>query len=160
MVVLIVVALFAGAAIGYFGGPTPLRTVTTTSVSTSIATVTTTSTPETLPSGARLYQVIFKQTGDCTPTAYAAPWSVTLGSWTVAEPSNATLPIDTRIGSASPSFADDSVIVFSVPNGEYNYSIAVGWSFGNPSGVIDVSGADVMVLLQGPFIACTTTTTA
>ena len=158
-VVLIVIALFAGAAIGYFGSPTPVQTVTTTSVSTSTAIVTTTSAAETLPPGARLYQVVFKQSGACTPTVYAAPWSVTLGSWTVAEPSNATLPIDTTVGSAGPSYANDSVIVFSVPNGEYNYNIAVGWTFGNASGVVNVNGADVTVLLQGPGVSCTMTTT-
>jgi hypothetical protein len=78
----------------------------------------------------------------------------------VAEPSNAVLPISTSSGTAGPSYANSSVIVFSVPNGEYQYSIAVGWNFGNPSGTINVNGADVMVLLQGPLISCTMTTTA
>jgi hypothetical protein len=110
------------------------------------------------PAGNRLYDVIFKQSGACTPTAYAAPWSVTLGPWTVAEPSNASLPIGS--GEASPSYVNSSVIAFAVPNGEYPYQLAVSWGFENPSGVISVNGADVMVLLQGPEVSCTTSTIA
>jgi len=41
----------------------------------------------------RLYDVTFQQSGDCSPPVYVAPWSVTLGNETSAEPSNATLPI-------------------------------------------------------------------
>ncbi len=141
---------------------TPDGTTTVTSISTQTlgnTTVTVTGTA-TAPAGSRLYEVTFKQSGDCTPTVYAAPWSVTLGPWTVAEPSNATLPIATNSGSAGPSDVNYSSITFSVPNGQYQYSIAVGWSFGNPSGVITVNGGDVMVLLQGPEVSCTMTSTA
>ena len=76
----------------------------------------------------------------------------------MAEPSSASLPIDTSIGSAGPSYVNYSVITFSVPNAEYQYNITVGYSFGNASGVINVNGADVMVLLQGPALTRTTTT--
>jgi len=111
--------------------------------------------------GGRLYEVIFKQTGDCTPTVYAEPWSVTLGPWTVAEPSNATLPISTTGGAYDPNLINESTIIFSVPDGQYPYSVDMGaWNIGNPTGVVNVDGADVMVLVQGPLVSCTVTTSA
>jgi hypothetical protein len=115
-------------------------------------TVTVTGT-QTAPAGSRLYEVTFKQSGDCTPAYYAAPWSVTLGPWTVVEPSNATLPIGTDGGSFGPLDMNYS-ITFSVPNGQYQYSIATESGFANPSGVITFNGGDVMVLLLGPEISC------
>ncbi len=141
---------------------TATTTTTITSVSTRTlgnATVIVTGTL-TFPAGARLYEVIFKQSGDCTPTSYAAPWSVTLGPWTVVEPSNAAFPVSTGSGAAGPSYANSSVIAFSVPNGQYQYSMAVAWNFGNPSGVINVNGNDVTVVLLGPAISCTSTSAA
>ena len=113
----------------------------------------------TAPAGGRLYEVIFKQSGDCTPTIYAEPWSVTLGPWTVAEPSNATLPISTAGGAYDPNLVNESTITFSVPDGQYAYSTDMGgWNIGNPTGVVNVDGADVMVLVQGPLVSCTMTT--
>jgi hypothetical protein len=120
---------------------------------TGNTTVTVTGTA-TAPGGSRLYEVTFRQSGDCTPSVYVAPWSVTLGPWTVVEPSNATLPIGTNARLFGPSDVNNSVITFSVPNGQYQYSIATGGGFANPSGVITVDGGDVMVLLQGPEISC------
>jgi hypothetical protein len=155
----VLAALFTGLLVGAAAtyaleGASQGRTVTT-----SVQTVTLSGTP-TASAGSRLYEVTFKQSGDCTPTAYAAPWSITLGPWTVAEPPNATLPIDTTIGSAGPSYVNTSMITFSVPDWEYQYSIGVAWPFANPSGVITVNGGDVMVVLQGPATSCTRTTTA
>ena len=115
----------------------------------------------TAPAGGRLYEVIFKQSGDCTPTIYAEPWSVTLGPWTVAEPSNATLPISTSGGAYDPNLVNESTIIFSVPNGQYSYSVDMGgWNIGNPTGVVNVDGADLMVLVEGPLVSCTMTTTS
>ncbi len=110
------------------------------------------------PSSGRLYEVVFKQSGTCTPTAYEVPWSVTLGPWTVAEPSNASVPLDTGAGYAGPEFVNESVIVFSVPNGQYPYNVTAVSGFGNSTGVVNVDGADVMVLLEGPFTGCTMST--
>src|SRR5208283_2639623 len=90
------------------GIPMPSTATTTTTV-TSISTRTLGNTTVTItgtltfPAGARLYEVTFKQSGDCTPTAYAAPWSVTLGPWTVVEPSSAAFPVSTGSGTAGPS---------------------------------------------------------
>jgi hypothetical protein len=100
------------------------------------------------PSNGRLYEVVFKQSGECTPTDYEVPWSVTLGPWTVAEPSNASVPIDTSSGYTGPQFVNESVIVFSVPNGQYPYKITAISGFGNST------GADITVLLEGPYLAC------
>ena len=176
--VVVAAAIFAAAPFSVTVTKTDSDITTTTATTTSTLTVTSTSlaTPislgptetttvtvigtATTPAGGRLYEVTFRQSGACTPTVYAAPWSVTLGPWTVAEPSNATLPIATNSGSAGPSDVNYSSITFSVLNGQYQYSIAVGWSFGNPSGVITVNGGDVMVLLQGPEVSCTMTSTA
>ena len=109
--------------------------------------------------GTRLYEVIFKQTGACgPPVAYAAPWSVTLGPWTLVEPENAGLPVNTVSGTASPGFANYSMIVFSAPAGSYQYSIAMGWPVGNPSGTVNVTQSDVTVPVDGPSVACTVTT--
>jgi hypothetical protein len=129
----------------------------TTTTTTTVVTSSNATTP--LASG-RLYEVVFKQSGACSPTAYAAPWSVTLGPWTVAEPSNASLPISTSNGSAGPYYVNESTIAFSVPNGDYQYRIAVGWGFGNPTGNVTVDGSDITVLLEGPFISCTSTVNA
>jgi hypothetical protein len=139
------------------GGSTPITyTTTITDVATTDLTVTAPTTP---PPGGRLYDVIFKQSGACTPTVYAAPWSVMLGPWTVAEPPNATLPISTTYGSATPSYMNDSMIIFAVPNGQYPYNVTMGWSVGNPTGTVSVEGADVMVLVQGPQVSCTAEST-
>jgi hypothetical protein len=111
--------------------------------------------------GSRLYEVAFKQTGACgPPPVFAAPWSVTLGPWTVAEPANASLPIVTTSGTAAPYYANYSEIVFSAPSGTYQYRIAMGWSVGNPSGNVTVSGSDTTVSVDGPFVSCTVQTTA
>jgi hypothetical protein len=112
------------------------------------------------PAGSLAYEVTFRQIGACTPPPlYETPWSVTLGAWTVVEPSNATLPIPTNYSTASR--VNDSLIAFYVPNGEYQYSIVPAWTFENPTGVIKVDGAGVMVLVQGPDdVSCTTTTNA
>lgn len=46
-----------------------------------------------------------------------------------------------------------------MPNGRYNYSIAMGWNLGNPTGVVNVDGTGMMILVQGPLISCTMTVT-
>src|SRR5208282_2925219 len=60
--------------------------------STAVVSSPTTSTSTAAGTGTQLYDVTFQQLGDCSPAFYVAPWSVTLGSETIAQPSNATLP--------------------------------------------------------------------
>jgi hypothetical protein len=137
-------SLFLALSFGYGTGRTPGATVTSTLTANPY-------------NGTRLYEVTFKQTGACgPPPVYAAPWSVTLGPWTLVEPQSAGLPVETLSGTASLAYADYSAIVFSVPAGSYPYSIAMGWPLGNPSGVVTVTQSDVNVTVDGPFVACTT----
>jgi hypothetical protein len=70
----------------------------------------------TSPTDPRLYQVTFRQTGACSPTLFAWPWSVTLGGeGTTAQPWNATLPVQSTASHLNPNDA----IAFSVPDGTY-----------------------------------------
>ena len=108
---------------------------------------------------AREFRVTFTQSGACSPLAYVAPWSVTLGNEVEAEPASATLPIPNDTYAASPLYADDSTIVFSVPDGTYQFSISPFGPFGPDSGTVTVDGADVTVPLNGPFLSCTSTAT-
>jgi hypothetical protein len=107
----------------------------------------------------REFRVTFVQSGACSPPVYVAPWSVTLGSEVEAEPAGVTLPIPDGYFSASPLYANDSAIVFSVPDGTYHFSITPSFAFAQTSGTATVEGRDVTVLLTGPILACITTTT-
>jgi hypothetical protein len=118
-------------------------------------TTTTTSSPA--QGFAREFRVTFIQSGACSPLAYIAPWSVTLGNEVEAEPAGATLPIQNDTYTASPLYANDSTIIFSVPDGTYQFSISPFEPFGPDSGTVTVNGADVIVPLSGPFLSCTTT---
>jgi hypothetical protein len=109
--------------------------------------------------GARLYDVTFHQSGACSPLAYVAPWSVTLDNQTIAEPSNATLPIPGGPYAAGPDFQNLSTIAFSVPNGLYQYSLSPSGAFAQPAGTVTVDGSDVSIEVDGPVLSCTTTTT-
>jgi hypothetical protein len=120
----------------------------------SNGTVTTSSALET-----RLYDVTFHQSGACSPLAYVAPWSVTLGNETIAEPSNATLPIPGGPYAGGPENQNLSTIVFSVPDGVYQYTLSPSGAFASPVGSVTVNGSDVSVEVDGPLFSCTATTT-
>jgi hypothetical protein len=107
----------------------------------------------------RLYDVTFHQSGACSPLAYVAPWSVTLGNETVAEPSNATLPIPGGPYAGGPENQNLSTIVFSVPDGVYQYALSPSGAFALPVGSVTVNGSDVSVEVEGPLFSCTATTT-
>ena len=108
--------------------------------------------------GTHLYEVTFHQSGACSPLAYVAPWSVTLGNETIAEPSNATLPISEGSYAAGPEFQNLSTIAFSVPNGLYQYNLSPSGAFAQPTGSVMVDGSDVSIEVNGPVLTCTTTT--
>ncbi|MDA4112645.1 MAG: hypothetical protein OK474_01190 [Thaumarchaeota archaeon] len=107
---------------------------------------------------AREFRVTFAQSGACSPSAYIAPWSVNLGNEIEAEPAGATLPIQNDTYTASPLYANVSTIIFSVPDGTYQFRVSPFGPFGPDSGTVTVDGADVTVPLSGPFLSCTTTT--
>jgi hypothetical protein len=106
----------------------------------------------TISANPRLYEVIFRQMGSCSPTFFVGPWSVTLGSQgTIAEPSNAILPVQGTASSLNPN----DTITFSVPEGTYPYSVGPAVYFQPSSGVVSVFGSDVTVILDGPVTSCT-----
>jgi hypothetical protein len=108
---------------------------------------------------ARLYDVTFHQSGACSPLTYVAPWSVTLGNETIAEPSNATLPIPGGPYAGGQEDQNLSTIVFSVPDGVYQYSLSPSEAFASPMGSVTVNGSDVSIKVDGPLVSCTATTT-
>jgi hypothetical protein len=105
----------------------------------------------------RLYDVTFLQEGDCSPPVYVLPWSVTLGNETIAQPSNATLPIKSPPSTYGPANQSLTTIAFSVPDGVYQYTISPPGTFSSDSGSITVNGAGVLVMVYGPAIGCRTT---
>jgi len=152
-----------------YGGSNSMTQTNSTSLPRGSATITATilgniaiaptGTPATpVASIIQFYDVTFHQSGACSPPDYVAPWSVTLGSQTIAEPSSATLPIPNDAYSAGPANQNLSSIVFSVPNGVYQYRISPT-AFLSTSGTITVNGSDVSVVAYGPVLSCTTTQT-
>jgi hypothetical protein len=151
-----------------FGASNSMTQTNSTSLPHGSATVTATMLGEaavvsngtlTTPSAAetRLYDVTFHQSGACSPLAYVAPWSVTLGSETIAEPSNTTLPIPGGSYSAGPENQNLSTIAFSVPDGVYQYSLSPSGAFALPVASVTVNGSDVSVEVVGPVLTCATT---
>ena len=142
----VAVALIIGVVLG--SNLLPTRT-TITSTITQIVTLTNRST--------RLYELIFNQTGSCSPPAWLAPWSVTLENKTIiVEPPSATPNISEDSFFASPSLKSYSVIEFSVPNGAYNYTVKP--SFLGQVGNVTVNGGDVVVQVQPAHFSCRTST--
>jgi len=139
--VLIVVALFAGAAIGYFSSASLGTTSQTTTTYQS-----------------RSYELTFTQSGVCSPEVWEVPWAVTLNNkTTVAEPANASLPLSNGEFQAF-YWENYSIIVFSVANGIYSYSVEPTTSLGQ-TGNVTVSNADATVTVHSPPVGCTTTVT-
>jgi hypothetical protein len=102
----------------------------------------------------QVYKVTFNQTGQCPPPRlYYAPWYVTLGSETQIEPPNATLPLSTLSGTAASYYQRYSTILFSVPDGTYEYTLQVVGS--SPFvGTVAVNGSDVTISVLGQAVAC------
>jgi hypothetical protein len=103
-------------------------------------------------------EVVFSQSGACGNQYFLAPWSVTLSGMgvaeTIVEPSNASLPLSETQWTASSGFKSFSNIVFSVPNGVYDYVVKPG--FFAQAGTITVQGSDVMIQVNEPPISCQT----
>jgi len=142
-------ALFAASSYGLGGTKTVTKTVTSASTTTNLITTTTTSTEA--PASILLHEVTFNESGECG--AYASTWAVTLGNITIAQPSNATLPIFTEEGAAGGAYKMISKIIFTVPDGVYQYDVTSGWGMFPSGGMVDVNGSDVVVQLEGPVIA-------
>ena len=81
------------------------------------------------------------------------------GDTTVVEPSNASvslLNMPPQSITDSPDYQNYSVILFHVPNGVYTYVVSPHAFFSN--GTVTIDGADTIVTVYGPFMACTTQT--
>ena len=131
---LVVFLVFQSATPGLF-----LATRTTTVTETTESTV--------IPASIPLYKVTFNDTGgSCGGVFYVSPWSVTIGNITLAQPSNATLPLSGQ-ESESPAYYSISTIIFTVPNGSYNYNVISGGLIRPFSGTVSVNGSDISVQL-------------
>jgi len=136
--VLLVVAILAGAAVGYLIGTSS-------------------------QSGAapHLYQLEFVQESNCPYGSWLVPWGVMVNHQTVAQPPNATLSLSygtTRLTDNSTY----STILFSLPNGTYNYSILPKDPLGQEqSGNVTVDGSMVVVQVYAfiTSMGCSSSTT-
>lgn len=127
------VALIVGAAAGQTLSQT--KTITTTQTTTP-------------PSG-RLYELVFNQTGNCPPPpeTYVAPWAVTINNkTTIVGPPGWSFPLPSTV-EFRPSFRNSSIIVFSVPDGNYSYVVYPQTVFAQ-SGTVLVSGSNLVVQVE------------
>ncbi len=129
-----------------FNGLGITRTVTKEVTSTAV------------PSSIQLHKVTFNETGTGCGAYGAQPryaidyvprWYVTLGSITIVQPSNATLPLSSQ-GVNLPIFAMISKITFTVPDGSYPYHVSLGYD-GTYDGTAVVNGSDVVMQVIGPL---------
>lgn len=98
-------------------------------------------------SSSQLHKVTFNDTGEsCGGILYVSPWAVAMGNITIAQPSNVTLPLS-GVESESGVYNTISKIIFTVPNGSYNYNVTSGSLLMPYSGTVNVNGADVVVEL-------------
>ena len=127
----IIAALMISVSIFYVG----LGGARTETVTTTVA-----------PSSIQLHKVTFNDTGlYCNGVSYVSPWAVTLGKITIAQPSNATLPLSGAYSESSAYYLI-SKIVFTVPNGSYNYTV-IPSELMPASGTVNVNGSDSIVEL-------------
>ena len=110
--------------------------------------------------------VTFTQQGDCSPTVYIAPWSLTIrGNATDGSsisiyrqlPVNGPAPVNGGY-TASASDLSYSMMTFSLPAGTYSYSAVPHGAFYNPTGNFTVSGSNqaTTFVLVGPVVSCST----
>ena len=113
--------------------------------------------PTTNPTS-RFYEIIFNETGYCgPPSTYPAPWAVSLDNSTVlVQPPSAALPLQQGTIGYSPANKNYSMIIFSVPDGTYNYIVQPSSIFRQSTSVV-VNGSNVIVQVQvnGEVIPCT-----
>lgn len=135
-----------------------------TKTSTSITTITSTTTvtgtvPESCNTSTTLHCVVFQQLGACTPEFWGIPWSVTIGNTTEVQPPGTTLPISNYSleGTSNENF---SVIVFSLPDGHYSFTVSPSAGFFMPTtGSLTIDGTDVLVQIAYTGTSCTVTQT-
>jgi len=118
------------------------------SFQTKITKTVTTTIPATTSTGdgtSQLREVEFVQESNCPYGSWLFPWGVVLGSQTVVQPSNASLPLSYS-GTHLTSNSNYSAIWFSLPNGTYSYTIIPDDPLGShQSGNVTVDGSNVVV---------------
>jgi len=139
---LLVVAILAGAGAGYFIG-TSIQGKTTSTMTS------------------HLYQLEFVQESNCPYGSWLVPWGVMNNHLTIAQPPNATLPLSYGATHLTGN-STYSTILYSLPNGTYNYSILPNDPLGTEqSGNVTVDGSKVVVQVYA-FVTpmgCSSTTT-
>lgn len=137
---LLVVAILAGAGVGYFIG--------TSNVTRG-------------NESPRLYQLEFVQESNCPYGSWLVPWAVMLDDHTVAvQPPNVTLPLS-YVAAHLTSDSNYSTIRFSVPSGTYDYTILPKNFYGvEQNGTVTVNGGNVEVQISAFVTAMGCSTTA
>jgi hypothetical protein len=101
--------------------------------------------------------VVFQQLGACSAEFWGIPWSVTIGVDTEVQPPGTTLPLNNYglIGTLNKNF---TVIIFSLPNGVYPFSVSPSVGFFTPTaGSVTVNGTDALVEIAYTGTSCTST---
>lgn len=85
------------------------------------------------------------------------PWAVTLDGRTHTQPASAVIPPAYYYGTTNSTL---SMIVFSVPDGSYNWRSFPTTVYNDDptSGVVHIDGSDITVQVDGYPTGCTTTT--
>ena len=107
-----------------------------------------------------LYCVVFQQTGACSnPEFWGIPWSVTIGNTTEVQPPGTKLPLN-NYGLGGTLNTNFTVIVFSLPDGHYDYNVSPSAGFFTPTtGSVSVDGTDVLVQIAYTGTSCTAVVT-
>jgi hypothetical protein len=130
--------LLASSPYGLGGARTVTSTKTITSAATSMTAI-------------QLHRVTFNET-TCM-NDYADEWAVTLGNITISQPANATFPFSGPV-SFSPAGMAISKIVFTMPDGAYDYNVSKGIAPYVQTGKVNVNGSDVIVQVNDDPLSC------
>jgi len=107
------------------------------------------------------YQLEFVQESNCPYGSWLIPWAVTIDHQTVTQPPSASPPLSYSASRLTGN-STYSTILFSLPNGTYNYSILPNDPLGTEqSGSVTVVGSNVVVQVYAFITAmgCSSTST-
>lgn len=171
LAVFVIALVGIGVVAGYLAGAgnraTAFKTLISTETSfqtvtmTAGVTSTLTSTCDVLST---LHCVVFQQLGACSPDDWVIPWSVPVGNSTEVQPADTPIPLEnaTSYGNSNRNL---TVIVFSLPDGRYHFSVSPpNFFFDGPaiftpdSGMVNVNGTSVLIGIQLSTVCETTTT--
>jgi hypothetical protein len=114
--------------------------------------------PTSCDSSSTVHCVVFQQLGACFPTFWGVPWSVTIDNMTEVQPFGMPLPLQGSVLFGT-SNQNHSVIVFSLPDGSYQYRVRPDF-FTPASGTVDVNGTDALVQIAYTGTSCVATVTS